>query len=396
MTLRLAAVAWAMLVLVVVSRVAIAPPQSHTVLPIYLNAAERFANGEPLYSPAPGLDVYRNPPGFAAGFVPFGWLPEKLAGIAWRLLGAGLFLAGLVRFGRNLLHLDDRGLSWLLLLAIPLAMGSLDNGQANIHLAGLLSLGSAAVGREKFATAAGWFAVAVGIKIYPLAVGLLASVTRPRTVSWLILFSLFALTFPLVLAKAEYVADQFRQMASNVTADNRHISTVVDRAPRDWTILARSWAGWIPDSGLVKGVSVTAGLAFAGLVFAARRKPLDRKAYLVFALGSIWMTLFGPATEPQTYTLLSPVLAATVLTTSGWSKGLAVVAWWLFTVPVIRDAFPNGWKLSVMGPQPVGATVLLAAVLVEVFGEKGIPNPGQIARWLDRVIPPVGIRKMAT
>jgi hypothetical protein len=386
-TLRLAAAVWAVLVIAVAGRVAVAPVRSHTVTPIYWTAANKFARGEPLYVPVEGLDMYLYPPGFAAGVVPFTWLPEKLAGILWRVLGTGLFLAGLWRLGHDLLGLDNRAVAWLMLLPIPLAISSLDNGQANLHMAGLVGLGAAAFGRKRWTAAAGWFAVAVGIKVYPFAAGMLFGVNRRRWVFGLCGFAAAVILFPFVCANANYVWNQFRGMTSFADNDDRLHSYSLARVPRDWTILTRTWLGWVPKEITARIISAVAGIAFAGLVFTSRRKPFTQHVWLAFALGSIWMTLFGPATEAQTYTLLAPALTATVLLSRGWSQLLAVVAWWLFTAQMIRDAFPNGWKMSVYGTQPTAAVLLLLAVLLDAFIKTRNSQPGRLTRWMKMVTP---------
>src|SRR5579885_95016 len=92
---RVAAVAWVVLVAAVLVRVAVAKPRSQTVVPIYLTAGQRWLAAADLYAPADGLDVYRNPPGFAAGFAALTPLPEKASGILWRSAGAAVFLLGL-------------------------------------------------------------------------------------------------------------------------------------------------------------------------------------------------------------------------------------------------------------------------------------------------------------
>jgi hypothetical protein len=379
-TLRVAAAAWAVLLLAVAGRVAVAPGNVHTIVPIYLTAAERFEKTESVYQKAPGLDVYRNPPGFAAAFVPFSWLPGKVAGILWRLLGAGLFLYGLLRLSRDVLHLDGRGLAWFLLLPMPLALSSLDNGQANLHIAGLVTLGFTAVGRNRLTAAAGWLGLAVGVKLYPFAAGMLAGVVRPRLLPRLAAGAVLVVAFPFVIANAEYVIGQFREMAESTAADDRHLSEFHSRAPRDWTIITRSWLGWVPGSTVARGVSAVAGLAFAAVVWRTRR------LLTAFALGSVWMTLFGPATESQTYTLVAPALATTILTARGWAKALAVAAWWLFTLQVVRDAFPQGWHLAVLGPQPMGAAILMVSTLVDAIGIDGKAS-SSIGRWLNQRIP---------
>lgn len=370
MTLRHAALVWTVLVLAVAGRVAVAPARSHTVTPIYWSAATRFLHNEPLYAPVDGLDVYLYTPGFAAGVVPFTWVPEKAAGILWRLLGVGLFLAGMRAVGRHLLGFDDRRLAQFFLLTIPLALSSLDNGQANLHLAGMVALGAAAFGRERW-SAAVWIALAAGIKLYPITTGMLFGVFRPRWTVLLLIVSFGVVgTFPFVVTNAGYVLEQFQGLTHFADADDRLHSTSWIRVPRDWTILTRTWLGWIPDERTARIISAVAGIGLAGLVYSLRNQPGDRRTWIAFALGSVWMTLFGPATEPQTYSLLAATSAGMVLVGRGTARVFAVAAWCIFTGQVVRDAFPQGWQMSRYGTHPAAAGLLLIAVLVDSFGPK--------------------------
>ena len=98
---RLAVVMWFWLIVGVSGRVAVSKPFVQSVMPIYLDAGQRWVAGEDLYAFKPPHDVYRNPPGIAAGFVPFTWMPQRVAGLAWRWLSAAVFLVGLVAWTRH-------------------------------------------------------------------------------------------------------------------------------------------------------------------------------------------------------------------------------------------------------------------------------------------------------
>ena len=143
--------------------------------------------------------------------------------------------------------------------------------------------------------------------------------------------------------------------------------------PRDWTVLTRTWLGWVPSDLIVKSVSVLSGLAFAGVVwFSHRRNGLQRTIPIVVVLSGSWMTLFGPATESVTYCLLAPGAAWLVATSRGWLLGIATAGYLLHLSPVIRDIFPQSWRYSVLGPQAAGTLLLLAVTMWRVFARDNV------------------------
>src|SRR5262245_48583436 len=97
---RLAVVVWVLMFAGGAGRVAFSKPGSQSVVPIYREAAGDWLRGENLYQWEPPRDLYRNPPGFAAAFVPFALLPGKAAEIAWRAGSAAVFLLALARWVR--------------------------------------------------------------------------------------------------------------------------------------------------------------------------------------------------------------------------------------------------------------------------------------------------------
>src|SRR3954469_83457 len=86
---------WFAVLLGVGIRGAVTSPRSGSGLPIYLNAAHRWVSGDDLYAIQRPMDLYRNPPGVAAAFVPLTWASERAAGLLWRGLSAAVFLLGL-------------------------------------------------------------------------------------------------------------------------------------------------------------------------------------------------------------------------------------------------------------------------------------------------------------
>jgi hypothetical protein len=358
---RLAWILWVGLLTGVTVRVAVSKPTSHTVVPIYLQAAKCMLAGTDAYAshPALGLDVYRNPPGFAVAFVPLTLLPEKVAGILWRWLGFALVVFGLRNLARDTLGLSPQQTAWLFVLAFPLTLSSFDNGQANLHLMGTMALGTAAVARRDWLWAGVWLALAVANKGYPLALVGLMALVHPRLIPRVLpAIALFVL-YPFLVFPTEFMGDQFRQFAGDAQTDDR-THTLLFRVPRDWTLLARTWLDVVPELNVVRKISVVVGAMLAVVVAVTRPR-----AETVLILATVWMTLFGPATEAATYTLLAPGMALAMLTFQGRTRWVAQTAGVFLTSQVFRDLFPAGWKWGVLGPQPFGAALLLGATLVE-------------------------------
>jgi peptidoglycan/LPS O-acetylase OafA/YrhL len=94
---------------------------------------------------------------------------------------------------------------------------------------------------------------------------------------------------------------------------------------------------------------------------------------LILNLGCIWMTLLGPSTESCTYTMIGPTIAGLVLWESGQrsrlKQGMLVTAFGLLILPVLALAFPEGKRVQLWGPQPLGAVLILGVVIAECLRE---------------------------
>src|SRR5262245_49755812 len=179
-----AVAAWVLVIGVAALR-ALAWPRTHSVYPIFAQAARNWQEGQPLYAqaaPTAGAwDVFRYSPLVAAALTPLSWLPDPAGGVLWRLINAGALLGGIFWFSRAVLLVfagNRRGL--LFLLVLPLAAGNLNNGQSNPLVLGLVLGAVAAAAERRWNLSAGCLALGCLFKIYPLAVGLLLVVVYPR------------------------------------------------------------------------------------------------------------------------------------------------------------------------------------------------------------------------
>lgn len=378
---RVALIVWFWLVVGTLGRVAVGSVWSNSVVPIYLLGADRWVTGTDLYLPTWPLDVFRNPPGFAAAFVPLTWVPHRVAALVWRILSLGLFLVALNRWLRNGLPrpLTPGETGAVYLLTAVLVLPSLNNGQTNLIVTGMLLFGVTAFAEGRWAAAGAWLAFGGSIKLYPFAVGLLVASAYPRRVlPAMLLTCAAAFAFPFAFADSAYVWEQYRSFVRVIGSDDRTMAEM-SRASRDLFLILRTWFA-PPSIEVYRGIQLTAAAMMAGLVLLTAHRTRDSRKVgtLALALGCCWMTVLGPGTEVHTYTLLGPsAAAAVVLATSRAQRVLALVGYLFVISPIIRDMFPNGTPFHALGPQPFGGLlVLTAVVLISIGWLKTEAQPG--------------------
>jgi hypothetical protein len=376
----LAVLVWAAILLAVCGRVLLSP-RANSVYPIFAHAGQSWLGGADLYfgeRPA-GLDRFRYSPAVAALFAPFSLLPDGVGGCLWRLLNAAAFLGGFAWWcvavlpGWRSLSPGRRAALWLLL--VPVAVGSLNNGQSNPLVAGLLLAAVAAVAERRWNVAAACVTAAVLFKGYPLAVGLLLAAVYPRRFAPRLAVALaVGFLLPFLLQRPEYVAGEYGNWLHLLGADDRKDGPI-SCGYRDLWVLCQ--AAGIPISRqayVVLQLLTAAALAVACV--AARRAGWPRRRLLAMlsALGTCWMMLCGPATESSTYILLAPVLAWAVVEArthwGGWARHLPPVSFALLAVSSAACWFPVGKDLHTLGVQPLAALVLTVALVAVYAGRR--------------------------
>ncbi|TMQ33855.1 MAG: DUF2029 domain-containing protein [Planctomycetota bacterium] len=386
--MRLALSAWA-LILVIVSVRSIVQPQAHSCYPIFASAARHWRAGEDLYykeAPAAGaLDCYRYSPLVAALLTPLSIFPDGAGGILWRLVSAAALLAGLAWCYRGVLpHPLSRGQQALLVfLVLPLAIGNLNNAQANALVLGLMLATVAAGAEQRWNVAAVCLALACLVKLYPIALGLLLVLLYPRQFAGRLLAALaVGAALPFLLQRPDYVTGQYADWLNIVARDDRH-ARVLATAYRDFLLVSRMW--FAPFSlALYRVVEAATGIAMAVLCLAGRWADWPARRLLTFLLGlaCCWMTVFGPATESCTYILIAPTLAYLVIESwalgqPGWLRGLAVAIYALLLASYLEDWFPSGNWLKAHGVQPLAGLLLIGNLIWTHFARMPASLPEQ-------------------
>jgi dolichol-phosphate mannosyltransferase len=380
--LRASVTLWTLVVLVLMVR-AVLQPTRHSVYPIFARAGNCWALGQDLYGHAPagsGLDEFRYAPLVAALCAPLSGLPLQLGGVLWRSLNTLVFLLCFLSFARTVFPgraaLDERMLGWLSLLLLPLSLPSLNNGQTNPLVSGLLLLALSATIRRRWTLVALCLAVPCLLKIYPLAVALLLMLLHPRQLAGRLgLWLSVGLLLPFVLQDPSYVAEQYRAWLDYLMTDDRQ-GRALAASYRDFNLLLRLMkVDLSPRIYLAVQLGVAAGTCL--VLVHGRRQGWPRRQLLhcLLDLSCCWMTLFGPATESCTYTLLAPTLALAAIQAlragrSVWTRGLLVAIVALFLASLIATALPGGKALAFF-LNPLAALLLFGERLGNLPGPRG-------------------------
>jgi hypothetical protein len=360
----IAVAVWSVLLAAVCIR-GIVQPTSHSLVPTYARAGSEWLTRGVVYHDrwtAP-FDQYRYSPLVTALLVPLSRMPPWLAGVLWRLLNAGVFLGAFAWWlDAAVPPLSSRYKAILFLLIAPLALGSLNNGQPNPLMIGLLLAAIAATASERWTLAAFCIALSCALKVYPLAVGLLLAVVFPRRFAPRLLFALIILALlPFLLQQPDYVADQYVQWFQRLRGDDRKYWPL-EAAYRDlWLLFRRVYVPITPR--LYLGLQLVSAAGCALLCATARLRGLPREDWLllVLALGSCWMMLCGPATESCTYVVLAPTAAWAILRVR--PRLLPRLAFALLLAGVAAGLFPRTGRIHGLGMQPLAALLLFVSYL---------------------------------
>jgi hypothetical protein len=359
------------------------------VYPIFATGARNWVLGVNLYEAHDGLDIYRYSPLVTVLFVPLTWLPEALGGVIWRLANVGVFLAALRWWCRAALplSLNRTYRAYILLLVVIPALSSINNGQSNLMVIGLLMAAVAALAEERWNFSAAMVALAGFFKVYPISLGLLLALLYARRFgARLALALLVGLALPFLFQEPSYVSGQYAQWANHLQNDDRQ-TRPRELWYRDVRLLDWVW-GRSVDAQSYQVIELASAGAIAALCLLGRRgaQPRRRDLAQMFVLASCWMTLFGPATEPSTYTLLAPALAWSLL--EAWllpralgSRLLISTSYGLFLAYNLAGWFPGKVAFRNFGPDALAALLLFGCAVVMTLASLRWP------RKLPRFVP---------
>jgi hypothetical protein len=378
---RIAVGLWALATIVCCGR-ALFWPHVHSVYHIFSDAGRVWRSGLDLYHTG-ASEPFRYSPIVAAVFAPFSMLPDHVGGILWRLLGLGVFLGALAWWARRVSdgRLPVRRWAWLLILILPLSVGTINNGQSNLLLIGLVLAACAAATAKRWNISSACITTAFLFKVYPLAIGLLLLIAYPRRYWWRLPMAIAAgLALPFLLQQPAYVVGEYAGWLRHLQDNDRQL---LDTAQwyRDFRQL---WSLWVApmDYRVYQLIEILAGavMAVSCLRLMRNRVVDDRFHVYLFSLGCCWMTVFGPATESATYVFLAPAAAWAVLRVcrdraSPIARLLILTGYALLVLAQTVDWFPFGRQVHSLGIQPFAGLLLLLGFVAIEWADENSQTP---------------------
>ena len=331
--MTLAVLIW-LVPLLVISILLAYNPLHRSVIPVYHQACADWWAGKNLYTGVFGMHYL---PQFALIFSPFHWLPVPAGDILWVFCGTVLLATGVWRFQRELFGADIAlAFLYATLFTVPLCLGALRNGQANVLFAALTVHAAACLPRRQWWPAASLMVLAIGIK--PLGVVLvLLSVVVYAPLRWRLVPVLAALVLlPFLFSPADYVIAQLRAFLANMQV----CASIADHRFADIGGVIRTF-GWELPTGISKLVRVAAGGLTLGLwLIGTRRLCGTFRAMWLLALTAGYLMMFNPNNEPNSYVILAPVLgiwAVAALNSSATRR----LGWLMASISLSMSFLPN-------------------------------------------------------
>jgi len=289
-------------------------PTRTGVVPNYRFASTHWWMGQSMYPG--GTHGFLYVPQFAVLFSLIDWIrPSVLGEIVWRGLGFGMFAWALWKLGNLFSHPQGRlginapTFAYLVLLAVPASLASLNNGQTNLPLSAVLILLCLALREERWNLGAALLTIALILK--PISVA-----------PWLLVFAVFSrMRIPLLAGvlvmglvgfvhpSPSYAWGQWMEfwgkLTQSYTPENLRVSDMFGMLEKMG----------IPNPLELNSLTrmVAAGLALLFVGWKYRRGGwIDGSWALWVATALIW-TVFNPRAETNSYVLISPLLAFVAL-----------------------------------------------------------------------------------
>ncbi|MBK9956528.1 MAG: DUF2029 domain-containing protein [Rhodocyclaceae bacterium] len=293
-----------LLVWLLIAALLMANGLSRSVTPIYHRAVDHWQAGQALYY---GPKEFNYLPVFVGLFWPFHRLPIPVGDIVWRLMAVSGLIVGITSITR-LQPCREHGKAALIvtLIALPLSVSALRNGQSSAHIGALFILAASALNHGRWNLAALLLSLALVCK--PLAVPMigLALILFPHVRGALALGTLAVFFVPYAWAGVDYVNEQYLLFFRDIVDC---MDPTAGRSFADINAILRMF-GYELDSTSYFRWQVLVGLLLAAICFFSRKHLSDfPKTLTLLGLGGGYIMLFTPMNENNSYVMVAPVLA---------------------------------------------------------------------------------------
>jgi len=351
---------WGPAAVVITILVVIHPNNSNSICILFAQSSHNWWTGQELYFMR-SIDGFLYFPQFTILYAPFAALGNPIGGAVWRLVGMGIYCAGLWRLAK-LLSPKNSALVFALgsFAAIAPTISSIRCGQANLHIAGFLLNVTVELARRRWSIAAIYLLVALAVKpIIFVAFLLAAAIYRPMRWRLALGVAIFLLV-PFATQNPHYVWAQYQVCYSKLRMAALPYRPFCD-------LRGIFWAFWvIPQNVLAILQIAAAAVTLALCLLASRWWPEPARSVFVAAFGACYLMLFNPRTESNSYVIPTAILAipAAFLLLDHLRPIPGVM---LLVIGVCFSC--DGWAYHQTDPwlKPLACAVLLVFLIAELF-----------------------------
>ncbi len=316
---------WVLVAVIVFTIVAI-DPMGRSATKEYQDASTRWWQGtESLYK---GKNKYLYLPQWAMLYTPFNVLPLRLGEPLWRMVCIST-LAFAIWTAAGQLSPKNAGAIFLIAstLILPSALASARNGQVNMPLAALYLLAAIALARERWHLTAVLLALTLALKPISIVPILLCGALYPRLILPLILWLAVMFGSAWLHPDPQFVTGQYQAFFDKLTNSAAKPS---GHKWSDYAGILKSIGLTLPDqiNFLIRAAAavLTLGICFLTL----RTKDALRRALAIMLFAVIYLMLFNPRTETNSYVILGIFIALLAAWEGLVRKNHAAVAVWVF------------------------------------------------------------------
>jgi hypothetical protein len=278
-----------------------------SVVPAYREGALSWIAGESIYHHI-GVGGFTYLPQAAILFIPFSLFSVAAGEVVWRLVNIAVFSLGIFHFaglagGRS----GKTFFPLMTLVTLPMAWDCARNGQATLALTGLMLLAVVDVAKQRWWRATLW--LSLGISVKPLMIVLLLLIMAiDRPMRWRIAVGMAVTALvPFLTQHPGYVMEQYAACWRNFTT-----AAHVGAAEGGWTspFHALRLVGLTVPEKVQMFLRLAAAFGTLVLCWLSRRRhDAVGSAGFVFSLSVVYLMLFSPRTENNTYAMLGPAIA---------------------------------------------------------------------------------------
>ncbi len=380
---RAARAAWGCwLALFIVTAAIIVHDSTRSTVPAYREGAVYWMTGRTIFAD-PGVGGFVYLPQAAVLFIPFALLPVVAGEVVWRFVNIGVFAFGIFRYA----DLGRRGpaedlFPLMTLVSLPMAWDCARNGQATLAMTGLMLLAVTEIAHERWWRAVLWLSLGVAVKPLAIVLALLVMAVH-RPLGWRLPAGLAAMAlFPFVTQHPSYVLGQYAAFWSSLTKAV-HVGVVAHGWTTPFTALRVAGID-VPERAQTV-VRVAAAVVTLAIFWLGRRRFDDaRSARFAYCLAAVYLILFSPRTENNTYAMLGPVigllLARVVLVEKRTAEGVllglivAVLVSSRKVEHVLTPQVTDSWLAPLM------AVIVSVYLVTKFFANAAWRNDGECGR----------------